>query len=89
MSNPTSRGSKHSSNAPRILVDRCISSSFAAVLRKTGLDCSSLAEVFGDSRAQQMQDEELLGATVKIDAEAIRKRLARASAKRAALASKP
>lgn len=58
MSNPTSRGSRHSSDAPRILVDRYISSSFAAVLRKTGLDCSSLAEVFGDSRAQQMQDEE-------------------------------
>lgn len=58
MSTPTSRGSRPSFNEPRILVDRCISPSFAAVLRKSGLDCSSLAEVFGNSRAEQMKDEE-------------------------------
>lgn len=61
MSSPTSRGSKPSSSAPRILVDRCISPRFAAVLRKSGLDCSSLAEVFGNGRAEQMQDVEWIG----------------------------
>lgn len=58
MSSPSSPGSRPSSDGPRILIDRCISPSFAAVLRKTGLECISLAEKFGNSRAEQMQDVE-------------------------------
>lgn len=59
MSKRTSGGSGSSSKAPtRILVDRCISSSFAAVLRRAGIECSSLAEVFGNARAEKMQDIE-------------------------------
>lgn len=58
MSSTTSNGSRRSASPQRILLDRCISSSFAPVLRKSGLECVSLAEVFGNAVAEKMKDEE-------------------------------
>lgn len=56
MSAKTSGGLASLAERPQILLDRCVAMSLAEVLRKSGLHCTTLAEVYGVDKAQHVED---------------------------------